>query len=678
MIFRSQLIHWALRLQWPPCIWLFHFYYWLAIQFSRWLASRIEGVKSIYLSGSWVRQDVIYGLSDIDFKVFVAGDKNQEIYQSIRRRFSFLRRFFPMLGPPDEKGIYFLKSFDADYRHYPLVQHLFDVRFFRHRLVWGKDLWDILPITAWKELDQGECVFARLKDWIERIHLLADCAELSRAQKQHLFFKAASDVGLLAIRIDSPEFSFSQRTEILNRIWSEMEEPYRRLIKNLIVENQVFYRRRLNSEEENFLLFKKIVSFCSEKVSRQDRSVSFHLDIEHRITQCELTDQAIAATLQGFSSRIKKVSVIRWPQLPLNPFDLHFFNALAYLVECTEPLGLEEFHNLKVYYRNHLKRRAVMLLREHPQFLSSVDSDLIEHWGGFPGSSDLLYFLLGESERKTFTQLERKRIETRTRSFQEQLAATLGHPRFGRMDLSIFPLFLFNALRVLIFSHEFIQGKWQWPVTPDETVDFLIKQTPLLPPFPHTLAKQFENALYCNGSFNERLLPKSCAFLTEMLEISQTGRSWESLEKLNALEDEQRLTISVAIITSNRPSQLERCLHSLTQLVRPPEELVIVDNGLDPLTQAVVENFQATFPVHYSRFTQPGVAGARNRAAQAATGEIIAFLDDDACVAPDWLERLERVFLRDPQIGLAAGATLNMKCGRADRIWRFMEAVEKI
>jgi cellulose synthase/poly-beta-1,6-N-acetylglucosamine synthase-like glycosyltransferase len=65
-------------------------------------------------------------------------------------------------------------------------------------------------------------------------------------------------------------------------------------------------------------------------------------------------------------------------------------------------------------------------------------------------------------------------------------------------------------------------------------------------------------------------------------------------------------------------------------------------------------------------------------AARIAKGEVIAFLDDDASVDPEWLEQLERVFLRDPRIGLAGGAILNMACGRNDLVWRFMETVEKI
>ena len=393
MTVRSQLIRWALRLQFPPFLWLFRAYYGLAIGLCRFAVSRVEGVKSIYLSGSWARGEVIYGLSDIDFKVFVAGDKNQKTYDTIRRRFSFLRRFFPMLGPTDEKGIYFLATFDADYRHHPLVQHLFDARFFKHRLLWGDDLIDSLPLKPWNELDQGECVFARLKDWIERIHVLADCAALCPEQQRHLFFKAVSDVALLALRIDSPEFLFSQRAEILQRLAPDVEEPHRRLIENLIRENRALYRIRLNSVEEDFDLFKRMVAYCAEIVSRQDRSPMLPWDVEPPAALSEPEHVSVADALRGFSPLIRQVRVFQWPQLPLNPFDLCLFPAPVYLLDCSRPLELGVFQEVKKFCRTNLKNEAVVLLRENPWFLSSVDAELVEHWGSFPGSSDLLHLL---------------------------------------------------------------------------------------------------------------------------------------------------------------------------------------------------------------------------------------------------------------------------------------------
>jgi hypothetical protein len=678
MNLRSGLIHWALRMQYPPFLWFFRIYYWIAIQLSRRLVSRIEGVKSVYLSGSWARQEVVYGLSDIDFKIFVAGHKNQETYKAIRRIFSLLRRFFPMLGPPDEKGIYFLEAFHADYCHYPLVQHLFDERFFKHRLLCGDDLLPTLPLKRWDELDQGECLFGRLKDWIERIHLLADCAELCRPQKQHLFFKAVCDVGLLAIRIDAPEYNFSHRVEVLQRISTEMEGAYRQQIENLIRENQAFYRIQMNSLDENFQLFKRMVAYCADKTLRQDESMPIPLEGESPPLIYGVVDPATTRIISRFSPHIQKISVFQWPQLPLNPFDFQLFDAPAYLVDCTQPLSLQEFHLLKAFYREHLRDKAVLLLRECPQFLSSVDSELIEHWGGFPGGSDLLHFFLGGAGHNALTQVERERIEIRSRAFQEQLATTLSHPEFGRMEPSCFPLFLFNALRVLIFSIEFRQGKYLLPFTPEQVVDFFTRQTPLSPTFSNKLLEQYDLVTREGGRFDERLMPKCRLLLVELLKISQTGRSWESIEMLNDIPDQHRLNISTAIITANRPLQLERCLNSLMQLSRFPEELLIVDNGQESSTRWVIEKIQAPFPLRYLHLEQKGVAFARNVAAQTAQGEIIAFVDDDASVTPDWLERLERVFLRDPRAGLAAGSVLNMKCGRKDWVWKFMEVVEKI
>lgn len=677
MSFRSRIISLALRLQQPPFIWIFQLYYWMAIQWCRILLARIDGVQSIYLTGSWAHQEVICGLSDIDFKIFVAGIKCPNTVSAIHRQFSFLRRLFPILGPPDEKGIYFLDSFASDYRHHPLIQHLFDERFFRHRLLWGADLLRRLPLKSWKDLDQGECTYGRLKDWIERIHILADYSGFSASQKQHLYFKAVSDVAHLTLCTEFPESQFSRRSEILRQIHCRMEEPYRNLIENLILENRERYRRKLNTDKENFALFKRMISLCAERVSRRDSSKPAPLTVEGRAIPCSDCDPAVCEAMRALSPRIAKVRAIRWPQLPLNPFDLHLFNTPAFLVECKEPLEPDALHSLKDYYRKNLRNKGTILLQENSLFLTSVDSQLVDHWGSFPGSSDLLHLIVAGG-RYHVTTVEQMRIETRLRAFREQLADAMADPQFGRMNPAILPAFFLNALRVLIFSHEFRHGKWHWAVTPGEITDFLLQYTPLAPSFPHALVEQFENVKEPGASFDERLLPKARALLAAMLEIAQNDGSWGSLSKLNALPDEQYLAISAAIVTAKRPLQLKRCLLSIKDLGRQPEELIVVNGGPDPMARQIVEDAHLACPVRYLESNRPGVAHARNLAVRHCTGEIIAFVDDDACVAPDWLDRIERVFLRDPKIGLAAGSILNMQCKRSDKVWQFMEAVEKV
>ncbi len=675
---RSFVIRWVLRLYLPPFVWVYHFYYWLAIQLSRMLLSRVAGVRSLYLTGSWVRRDLIYGLSDVDFKVFVSGDKNRETHDSIRRRFSWLRRFFPILGNPDEKGVYFLDSFEADYRRYPLVQHLFDPRYFKHRRLWGEDLIPSLPLQPWEALDQDECAFARLKDWIERVYLITNRDGWSAPHKQHLYFKAVSDVALLAIRAGNPDFSFSRRSEILHTIAHEMEEPYSRWIRNLLVENRLRYRKQYNSDDENFRLFKKVVSCCLERISGRNNSPPVPLKTERSFSpRCNGQDP-VADRLRSFSSSIREVTVVPWAQLPIHPLDFQLFGCPVYVLKCSAPLTLPEFQALRSYCRKVLRNAARVVLMEYEGWLSTVDADFVEHWGGFSGSSDLMQPLLLEDAARPMTQDEDRRIRRRTAAFREQLAALLDDPESGRISLRFFPAFLFNALRALNFDHEFGIGKWCWLPDADAVADFLFRRTPLDPAFVRKLAQQYAAAAGDGGSFDERLLPKSRALLSETLEVTLHRRPWNDLEKLNAMADEARLGISAAVVTFYRPKPLERCLNSIARLTRTPSELIIVAESSDTASREIVENLRFPFPMRFLAGDRLRIGAARNMAARAAKGDLIVFIDDDACVSPDWLDLVERAFLRDSRIGLVSGAVLNLRCGRRDSIWKFMQVMEKL
>src|SRR5690349_19715457 len=71
-------------------------------------------------------------------------------------------------------------------------------------------------------------------------------------------------------------------------------------------------------------------------------------------------------------------------------------------------------------------------------------------------------------------------------------------------------------------------------------------------------------------------------------------------------------------------------------------ELVVVDNDQAPSAQATVAELtgEAPFPVHYVHEPRPGVAHARNAGMAAASGELIAFLDDDEEAPAGWLAAL--------------------------------------
>jgi GT2 family glycosyltransferase len=100
---------------------------------------------------------------------------------------------------------------------------------------------------------------------------------------------------------------------------------------------------------------------------------------------------------------------------------------------------------------------------------------------------------------------------------------------------------------------------------------------------------------------------------------------------------------------------LERAVRSLDeQTLAPLEVLVVVDHN-GPLLERVRRELPTVVALE-NRHEQ-GLSGARNTGIEAARGDLVAFLDDDATAGPDWLELLAGV-CDDPQVLGAGGRVL--------------------
>lgn len=105
-------------------------------------------------------------------------------------------------------------------------------------------------------------------------------------------------------------------------------------------------------------------------------------------------------------------------------------------------------------------------------------------------------------------------------------------------------------------------------------------------------------------------------------------------------------SISVCICTFRRPSGLAKAIASAAGQALPPgvgAEIVIVDNDPAGSARAVFDTLQTQFPaiaLRYFHEPQAGISFARNRCLNEATGQFIAFLDDDETARPNWLYRL--------------------------------------
>lgn len=99
--------------------------------------------------------------------------------------------------------------------------------------------------------------------------------------------------------------------------------------------------------------------------------------------------------------------------------------------------------------------------------------------------------------------------------------------------------------------------------------------------------------------------------------------------------------LSVVITTYKRDDYLEQCLHSLAEQTRPLHEIVVVDDGGSGSAKDVVARFDARF--RYAWQPNGGVQKARNHGVRMATGEWLAFLDDDDLWTPHRHEHLAEV-----------------------------------
>jgi cellulose synthase/poly-beta-1,6-N-acetylglucosamine synthase-like glycosyltransferase len=93
-----------------------------------------------------------------------------------------------------------------------------------------------------------------------------------------------------------------------------------------------------------------------------------------------------------------------------------------------------------------------------------------------------------------------------------------------------------------------------------------------------------------------------------------------------------------------------------------PTDVLVVDNtpGSEE-TASVAHEFRARYVVE----PVPGLSRARNRGLAECDTEIVAFLDDDAIPAPDWLGNLVGPFA-DPQTASSTGRVINPGSRRDD------------
>lgn len=111
------------------------------------------------------------------------------------------------------------------------------------------------------------------------------------------------------------------------------------------------------------------------------------------------------------------------------------------------------------------------------------------------------------------------------------------------------------------------------------------------------------------------------------------------------------------VVPSNfaRPDQLRRCVERLIELDYPDYEVIVVDNRPGNVPPANIPEVRVVREPH------PGISAARNRGIEVATGEIIAFTDDDVVADRRWLRALAERFAREPDLSVVTGLVVPLE-----------------
>lgn len=103
------------------------------------------------------------------------------------------------------------------------------------------------------------------------------------------------------------------------------------------------------------------------------------------------------------------------------------------------------------------------------------------------------------------------------------------------------------------------------------------------------------------------------------------------------------------IPTYHRPDDLARCIFSILQQTRLPEQLLVIDDGELTEVPYADECQQKGIELIYFRKDKPGLTASRNKGIALASGDLIYFLDDDVELFPDYIQSILQLFEQDQQ-----------------------------
>ena len=122
------------------------------------------------------------------------------------------------------------------------------------------------------------------------------------------------------------------------------------------------------------------------------------------------------------------------------------------------------------------------------------------------------------------------------------------------------------------------------------------------------------------------------------------------------------MKISVIMLTYNRENFVARAIESILQQTFKDFEFIIVDNGSTDSSGKIADTYaKKDSRIRVIHKERGNIGSGRNTGLDAANGDCIAFIDDDDCAEPDFLEFLYNLLIsNDAEVSI---------CGSKDKAY---------
>jgi len=127
------------------------------------------------------------------------------------------------------------------------------------------------------------------------------------------------------------------------------------------------------------------------------------------------------------------------------------------------------------------------------------------------------------------------------------------------------------------------------------------------------------------------------------------------------------MKVTAIIPCYNQEKYLAACIEAILSQTRPADEVLIINDGSSDRSMEIAARYPGVKIIHHQR--NQGLATARNTGYQAASGEVIVYIDSDANADQRLLESL-LVHYDDPEVGGVGGRGIEAQMKSKYDQWR--------